>query len=152
MDSRKQRPIHVRAPAPPPEVIGPGGERYLALTTQAETRGLYFLAHVLVPPNGGPPMHVHHREDKGFFVHRGELTFRIGESVGPMRAGTFLMAPRGTAHAFRNEQPTDAELLIWFTPGEIEALFRELAGGAASNFEQRAKHYGVDHLTDDRPL
>ena len=41
------------------------------------TGGAYTLTDSLVPPQGGPPPHIQHREDEAFWVLQGELEFLI---------------------------------------------------------------------------
>ena len=52
--------------------------------TGKETDGRYTLVEVL-EPEGEQPFHVHHREDEGFWVLEGELTFEVGdETIRPL--------------------------------------------------------------------
>jgi quercetin dioxygenase-like cupin family protein len=139
----------MRFQAPAPETVGPGGERYIALTTRAETGGLYFLTHVVVPAGGGPSTHTHEREETSLYILRGELVVQVGASAGPMRAGTFLVLPRSIPHAFRNAGPDEAEALLWFSPGAIEELFRGTAHQSASDFRERARVFGIEFQDDD---
>ena len=58
------------------------GDVYRFLVTGGDTNGKYALWEALVPPGGGPPPHVHSREEEGFYVLDGELTFTVdGERV-----------------------------------------------------------------------
>ena len=43
----------------------------------------------IVPPGGGPPPHIHSREEEGFYVLEGEITFQLGEERFVAVAGTF---------------------------------------------------------------
>jgi len=44
---------------------------------------------------GGPPLHVHDREDECFYVLGGELSVRCGEEAFSAGAGSFVFLPRG---------------------------------------------------------
>ena len=44
------------------------GDVYRFLATGEDTNGKYALWEALVPPGGGPPPHVHSREEEGFYV------------------------------------------------------------------------------------
>ena len=55
------------------------GDVYRFLATGEETNGKYAIWEAIVPPGGGPPPHVHSREEEGFYVLEGEITFQIGE-------------------------------------------------------------------------
>src|SRR5678816_4844138 len=49
------------------------GDVYRFLATGEDTNGQYALWEALVPPGGGPPPHVHSREEEGFYVLEGEI-------------------------------------------------------------------------------
>jgi quercetin dioxygenase-like cupin family protein len=112
------------------------GDVYRFLATGAETNGKYALWEALVPPGGGPPPHVHSREEEGFYVLEGEIVFTIrGERV-VATAGTFANMPVGTPHSFKNESDRPAKMLISIAPAGLEQMFFEtgvpLAEGATT--------------------
>lgn len=102
------------------------GDVYRFLATGEETDGKYALWEALVPPGGGPPPHVHSREEEGFYVLEGEITFRIGEQRFTARAGTFANMPVGTPHSFTNESDQPARMLISVAPAGLEKMFFEV--------------------------
>src|SRR5438874_194120 len=57
---------------------GPG-DKYTFLVTGAECGGRLFAMEALVPTGGGPPPHIHRREDETFYVLDGLVTFRLGD-------------------------------------------------------------------------
>ncbi len=58
------------------------GDVYRFLATGEDTNGQYALFEALVGPGGGPPPHVHSREEEGFYILEGAITFTInGERV-----------------------------------------------------------------------
>ena len=88
------------------------GDVYRFLATGKETNGKYALWEAIVPPGGGPPPHVHSREEEGFYVLEGEITLQIGEQRLVATAGMFANMPVGTPHSFKNESGkprTDAD-------------------------------------------
>jgi mannose-6-phosphate isomerase-like protein (cupin superfamily) len=99
-----------------------GGDVYRVVARSEDTGGTLMLIDARVFPGGGPPMHVHSREDESFFVLEGEVTFFTAD--GPVRAGpgTFLHLPKGVPHAFRNETATPARMLFWCTPAGFERM------------------------------
>jgi len=103
------------------------GDVYRFLATGAQTGGSYALAEARVLPGGGPPPHIHHREDESFFIIEGELTFRLGAETVLAPAGTFIQGPRGVPHAFKNEGTMPARMLILTTPPNFEHFLREIA-------------------------
>ena len=54
------------------------GDVYRFLATGEETQGRYAILEAIVPPGGGPPPHVHSREEEGFYILEGEITFMVG--------------------------------------------------------------------------
>ena len=103
-----------------------GGDVYSRLATGEHTHDGYFLTHAIVPPGGGPPAHVHTREEEAFFIIRGEVVFLLDDHEVTVGAGTFLNVPRGTKHRFRNAGDEEVEMIFWFAPAGIEGLFEEL--------------------------
>src|SRR3954471_6155991 len=89
------------------------GDVYRFLATGEETDGKYALWEAVVPPGGGPPPHVHSREEEGFYVLEGEITFQIGDERLVAAAGTFANMPVGTPHSFKNESGRPARMLIF---------------------------------------
>ena len=77
----------------------------------------------IVPPGGGPPPHIHSREEEGFYILEGEITFRIGEQRLVATAGMFANMPVGTPHSFRNESSKPAKMLISVAPAGLEGMF-----------------------------
>ena len=112
------------------------GDVYRFLATGEDTNGKYALLEAIVPPGGGPPLHVHSREEEGFYILDGEITFTInGEKIVAM-AGTFANMPVGTPHSFKNESGQPAKMLISVAPAGLEQMFFEvgvpLAEGATT--------------------
>src|SRR6186713_3068834 len=79
------------------------GDVYRFLAVGADTNGKYALWEALVPPGGGPPPHVHSREEEGFYVLEGEITFQINGERVVAGAGTFANRPVGPPHSLKNE-------------------------------------------------
>ena len=55
------------------------GDVYRFLATGEDTNGKYALWEAVVPPGGGPPPHVHSREEEGFYILEGEITVQVGD-------------------------------------------------------------------------
>jgi quercetin dioxygenase-like cupin family protein len=86
--------------------------------TGKETDGRYTLVEVL-EPEGEQPLHVHHREDEGFWVLEGELTFEVGEETIKASAGSFLFGPKDVPHRYTVESGP-AKLLFILSPAGFE--------------------------------
>jgi quercetin dioxygenase-like cupin family protein/GNAT superfamily N-acetyltransferase len=102
------------------------GDVYRFLATGEDTNGKYAMWEAIVPPGGGPPPHVHSREEEGFYVLDGEITFLIGEERVVATAGTFANMPVGTPHSFKNEGDRPAKVLISVAPAGLEVMFFEV--------------------------
>lgn len=112
------------------------GDVYRFLATGEETNGKYALWEALVPPGGGPPPHVHSREEEGFYILEGEITFTVNGEKTVAKPGTFANMPVGTPHSFKNESDRPAKMLISVAPAGLEQMFFEvglpLAEGATT--------------------
>src|SRR5436190_20193668 len=100
------------------------GDVYRFLATGEDTNGKYALWEATVPPGGGPPPHVHSREEEGFYVLEGEITFQVGDQRLVATAGTFANMPVGTPHSFKNEGTQPAKMLISVAPAGLEQIGR----------------------------
>jgi quercetin dioxygenase-like cupin family protein len=107
-----------------PAYCGPG-DRITFLITGAETGGAFFMAETWVAPGGGPPPHVHSREDESFYVQQGTLALQVGGKALNASTGDFIHIPRGTVHSFKNVGEETAKLLVVATPAGLENFFAE---------------------------
>jgi quercetin dioxygenase-like cupin family protein len=102
------------------------GDRYTFLETGAETGNAYTLIHALVPPQSGPPPHIHRREDEAFYVLEGELLVQVDGRTFRAKQGTWLTLPKGSLHTFKNIGSADAKMLMLVTPAGLERYFEEV--------------------------
>src|SRR5688572_26595236 len=93
--------------------------------TGESTGGSLVLLEILTAPGGGPPPHIHTREDEFWYVLEGTFEIRLDDDVHALGTGGFAYAPRGTVHNFRNTAETPSRILVGFTPGGMEGFFRE---------------------------
>jgi len=75
---------------------------------------------------GGPPPHIHHREDETFQVLEGEYEWTVGEQTFVARKGATIFAPRGIAHTYRYLGQTPGRLMCVITPSGFEEFFEEI--------------------------
>jgi mannose-6-phosphate isomerase-like protein (cupin superfamily) len=107
------------------------GDVYRFMATGDDTNGKYALWEAIVPPGGGPPPHVHSREEEGFYILEGEITITIGDKRIVATAGMFANMPVGTPHSFKNESSKPAKMLISVAPAGLEKMFFECGVPAA---------------------
>ena len=103
------------------------GARVTVLADGDATGGAFGLVDMREIPAGSmPPLHIHHHEDEWFYVLDGEAEFFLpGRSI-PVRAGDFLLAPRGVPHAYRiGERP--ARWLALSSPSGFERFVVDVA-------------------------
>ncbi len=105
--------------------IAQSGDLNRFLVVSADTDGAYSQWEAIVPSGGGPPLHVHSREDESFYVLEGQVTFQVGDVRQIAPAGTYISLPIGVPHCFRNESSAQARLLITVVPAGLEGLFFE---------------------------
>ena len=102
------------------------GDVYRFLATGEDTNGKYALWEAIVLPGGGPPPHVHSREEEGFYILEGEITFRVADERIVATPGMFANMPVGTPHSFKNESSQPARMLISVAPADLEKMFFEI--------------------------
>lgn len=102
--------------------------------TGEDTNGEMALIETLVPPESGPPPHLHEREDEVFYIIEGEFEFLMGDERIRASSGSVVYGPKGTAHTYRNVGPGDGLFLATMTPAGFEHYFEEV-GEPAGNSE-----------------
>ena len=99
--------------------------------TAEQTGGRYSLVEIHAPDGYGSVLHVHHREDEGFYILEGELTFYVGEQTIKARPGSYLFGPKDVPHTFTVDSGP-ARLLFVLSPAGLEGLVREMGEPARS--------------------
>ena len=102
------------------------GDVYRFLAVSDDTNGKYAMWEAIVLPGGGPPPHVHSREEESFYILEGEITFSFGEERLVASAGMFANVSVGTLHSFKNETKQSAKMLISVAPAGLEQMFFEV--------------------------
>ncbi|MBC5815812.1 MAG: cupin domain-containing protein [Candidatus Eremiobacteraeota bacterium] len=115
--------------------------------TALESAGEMTVLEDVIPPQAGPPLHVHSRENEAYYVLEGEFEFTCGSDMVRGGPGTFVHSPRGIPHRYQNVGAVPGRLLISFTPAGIEAFFRELGDEKALNPQRMAEIMGKHGIT-----
>jgi quercetin dioxygenase-like cupin family protein len=97
----------------------------------ADTGGQLALIEVTEPPGAEAPLHVHHREDEGFWILEGEATFEVGGETIAARAGDYLFGPRDIPHRY-SVSDAGCRMLFILTPGGFEELVIAMSEPAAT--------------------
>ena len=112
---------------------GPGRDLIFKVTGEDTAGALdYFI--VEVAPHGGPPLHVHHRQEETIHVLEGRFKVRIGDELFELDEGGFAYLPSKVPHAFLNLTDQPAEIIVVYTPGGGHKFYEEL-GPATRNGE-----------------
>ena len=117
------------------KVLGPGeglrlqsgpGRDLIFKVTSDETGGALDYFIVEVAPRGGPPLHVHHKQEETIHVLKGQYKIRIGDDIFRCEEGGFAYLPSGVPHAFLNLTDEPGEIVVVYTPGGGHKFYEEL--------------------------
>ena len=91
---------------------------------QSETVGIF---EDEVPPQSGPPAHLHRSQDETHYVLEGQFEFVVGERGVDAGAGSVVYVPRTTVHAYTNVGTQMGKLLFIEAPaGPLEQFLEEI--------------------------
>jgi quercetin dioxygenase-like cupin family protein len=103
-------------------------------------------------PGGGPPPHIHSREDETFQVLEGDYEFTVNGKSFVAKKGTTIFAPRGIPHTYRYLGQVPGRLMCIITPAGFEGFF-EAVGVLTAEQQQDiprviaiAKEFGLEFL------
>jgi mannose-6-phosphate isomerase-like protein (cupin superfamily) len=119
------------------------GERFRVRTSAKKTKGIYTMLEFIADPRNGVPMHIHQNEDEHFIVLEGCLHIANGDKRFDAPAGTAVTITRGVRHAWCNLMDTPLRMLVVFSPGNIEDLFKATAARESDDILALAAKYGT---------
>jgi quercetin dioxygenase-like cupin family protein len=99
--------------------------------TAADTGGQMTIVEVTEHPGAEAPLHVHHRDDEGFWILEGEVTFEVGGETVEASAGDYVFGPRDVPHRF-TVGDQGCRMLFILVPGGIEDVIRATSEPAQS--------------------
>ena len=108
---------------PEPIIVPPGqGHRvgnveFLART--ADTPRFNF-GIIEIAPGRELEQHVHDQEDDSFYILEGEMIFLFGDDSATAPPGTFVLAPPGVVHGFRNDGKEPVRMLNIHAPAGFD--------------------------------
>ncbi len=115
------------------------GTTVVTKLSSAETNGAYYVFHLLIPPSGRIPAHVHKNEDEIFCVIEGELEIALEDKTVVCTKGDVQNLPRGVAHGIKNTGNADCKSIVFITPGarfeEFFSKLTELSKGPATDMD-----------------
>jgi len=104
---------------------GPGRDLIFKVTGE-DTGGAFDYFIVEVAPHGGPPLHVHHKQEETIHVLKGRFKVQIGDEIFYLNEGDFAYLPSKVPHAFLNLTNEGAEIIVVYTPGGGHKFYEEL--------------------------
>src|SRR3954451_16986943 len=96
----------------------------------ADTGGQYSLVEITAPANHQVPLHVHYRDDEGFYALEGSVTIHVGEQTVELGPGQHAYGPRDVPHTF-TVGPDGARMLWVLAPGGFEDFIEDVSVPAA---------------------
>jgi quercetin dioxygenase-like cupin family protein len=104
---------------------GPGRDLIFKVTGE-DTGGAFDYFIVEVAPKGGPPLHVHHKQEETIHVLKGEYKIRVGDDIFYLQEGGFAYLPSNIPHTFLNLTDAPGEIIVVYTPGGGHKFYEEL--------------------------
>lgn len=101
------------------------GDAVKFVATGEDTNNRYDLFNVYVPPGVGATPHIHLKQDEGFYVVDGKMEFQLNNQTLTATAGTFVSAPKGTIHAWKNLGTKPANMLVLGIPSGLDKLIAQ---------------------------
>jgi uncharacterized cupin superfamily protein len=92
-----------------------------------QTGGAFTALFDETPPGGGPPIHVHSKEDELFLIVEGTVSFFANDLWTDVGPGGAVFMPRGTPHTYRNRTDTPTRQWILANPSGFERCFTACA-------------------------
>ena len=124
------------------------GDLYTVKASGRETGGAFCLIEVAVPPQSGPPPHVHQREDEAFYIVDGEFKVSIDGKELTAGPGSWVRLAKGSLHHFKNVGTSPGKMLILATPAGLDEFFLE----AGRDARTRAPEAGAPTEADVQRL
>lgn len=104
---------------------GPGRDLIFKVTGE-DTGGAFDYFIVEVAPHGGPPLHVHHKQEETIHVLKGRYKIRIGDEICHLQEGGLAYLPSKVPHAFLNLTDEPGEIVVVYTPGGGHKFYEDL--------------------------
>ncbi len=131
------------------------GSRITGKVLSDHSNGKYAVIITETPPNGGPPKHIHTREDELFYVVKGRYEFTCGDEVIIAEQGDMVHLPKGKPHSFKNIDTITGTTMNTITPGGFENFFAEISSLSKRKLlgkpqiDSLAVVYGIEFLKAD---
>lgn len=125
MQNRISRPKSI--PAGHGLCIELNGEARRLILGGEETAGSLSLFHSRFQFGSGTPTHAHTREDKWFWVERGQFDFHLGDECFSIGKGDFVFAPTNLLHSYTCTDENGGDLVVGAMGFDSSRFFNDLA-------------------------
>jgi len=120
------------------------GEK-IGMRVESEHSGNAFsLTEIIVAPQAGPPLHIHHDADEVLFVLEGIVDFVCNDQRFRTGPGGLAAVPKGVPHAFRNFENTAARMIVLLSPGGFEQVMRTMKGKPVADFPSVSATFNLE--------
>jgi quercetin dioxygenase-like cupin family protein len=154
-------------------ILGPGegdkfwivGDNLTFKIGPKETGGKYTVAATHIPPQAGPPPHVHAAEDEMFYILEGTMMFMDNQHTFTAGPGSAVYLPKGIPHTFKNVGSTPVKCILTALPSGFEAFVAECGEAimtiphdkvvdeaAIGKLMANCGKYGLSILPDHKPI
>lgn len=121
------------------------GEQITCKVSGVQTQGAFSVIEEITQPNGGPPLHVHHREDELFCIIEGNYEITCGERTFLAEPGAVALLPRDIPHSFRNIGDAAGTMLVTIIPAGFEGFFERISRGSIDGWPDMPTLLGIAH-------
>jgi mannose-6-phosphate isomerase-like protein (cupin superfamily) len=91
-----------------------------------QTDGMFSLLEVSVPPQNGPPMHIHNREVESYYILESDFEITVNNRTVKAPVGTFVSVPKGVPNTYKNVGNKEGRLLMFYSPANASKAFEEI--------------------------
>jgi len=96
-------------------------------------------------PKGGPPLHIHTKQDEWFYVLEGEYLFQVGEAKFQLKTGDTIFLPRNLQHAFAQITEKARVIVSYLPAGKMEDFFKVTNAWTTPPSQEEIKRVFEDH-------
>ena len=114
------------------------GMKIKYLCTSDDTDGRHSSMLNTVPKGLGAPPHKH-PWDEAFYVLKGLVELRLGDTVHQLKPGDYALVPANQVHAFNGLSDEEGLLIAFESPGNSHGFFQEINDTVRSLPEDLAK-------------
>lgn len=110
-----------------------------------DTDGQLAVFEYIGKEKGGPPLHIHPKQDEIFFILEGEYLFQVGETKYQLKMGDTIFLPRNVPHTFA-QLTEKGKMFFFFQPaGKMEDFFRKIGSMKSAPSPQEGAKIFEDH-------